>query len=137
MSGLFFMKAKKLYYTFFSVLFVGMVWLLLHHYQIIDIGCFFKKITGLPCPSCGTTRSVLALLNGEFSKAFYWNPFGFLILAILLVVPFWIIYDVFRKKETFYLFYIKAEKYIQKSDFLFFIVMLVVLNWYWNFKKNF
>jgi hypothetical protein len=32
-------------------------------------GCTFHKITGLNCPGCGATRSLHALLHGEFSTA--------------------------------------------------------------------
>ncbi|MFC1611661.1 DUF2752 domain-containing protein [Myxococcota bacterium] len=36
--------------------------------------CPFKLVVGLPCPGCGTTRMVLALLAGEPSIALSLNP---------------------------------------------------------------
>lgn len=36
--------------------------------------CGFKIITGLPCPSCGGTRAVLALLAGDPLRAIWFNP---------------------------------------------------------------
>jgi Protein of unknown function (DUF2752) len=31
--------------------------------------CLFKAATGIPCPGCGVTRSIVALLHGDFSHA--------------------------------------------------------------------
>jgi hypothetical protein len=40
--------------------------------------CTWHDVTGLPCPSCGATRSVTALLAGKWSAAFLLNPLVFL-----------------------------------------------------------
>ncbi|WP_324218841.1 DUF2752 domain-containing protein [Flavobacterium sp.] len=50
------------------------------------IPCMNKKIFGVDCLGCGTQRSFMLLLNGEFSAAFHMFPaiyttlflFGFL-----------------------------------------------------------
>src|SRR5207237_702014 len=39
--------------------------------------CPFHALTGLPCPTCGTTRLVRALLQGDVAGAFAHNPFVF------------------------------------------------------------
>ena len=36
--------------------------------------CLFYHLTGLPCPSCGMTRSVLALTQLDFHQAMVFNP---------------------------------------------------------------
>ncbi len=36
--------------------------------------CMFRKLTGLPCPTCGATRSVVHLAQGDISAAFMMNP---------------------------------------------------------------
>jgi len=36
--------------------------------------CPFKALTGLPCPSCGTTRAAVALLHGDVLGAMLSNP---------------------------------------------------------------
>jgi len=36
--------------------------------------CVFRGLTGLPCPTCGTTRAATAFLNGELTAAFAANP---------------------------------------------------------------
>lgn len=38
--------------------------------------CTFKGLTGLPCLTCGMTRSWVALLHGDLPQAFVWNPIG-------------------------------------------------------------
>jgi hypothetical protein len=48
--------------------------------------CMFRNITGLPCPFCGTTRSVGNILLGNFNDALNLNPLGYFSLAFLLVL---------------------------------------------------
>ncbi|MGE5174143.1 MAG: DUF2752 domain-containing protein [Betaproteobacteria bacterium] len=36
--------------------------------------CVFKGLTGLPCPTCGSTRSVVHLVHGDISGALMMNP---------------------------------------------------------------
>ena len=53
--------------------------------------CLFRNITGLPCPFCGTTRSIGNILIGEFSNAVSFNLAGFPVLlfyAISVTSPF-------------------------------------------------
>lgn len=38
--------------------------------------CLFRKISGLPCPFCGTTRSIGSLAQGAISSAWSYNPLG-------------------------------------------------------------
>jgi hypothetical protein len=40
--------------------------------------CHFREWTGMPCPTCGTTRMVQALLHGEIGLALALNPLLFL-----------------------------------------------------------
>lgn len=48
--------------------------------------CLFKRVTGHPCPTCGSTRGVLALLAGHPLRALAWNPLVFTLLALLLAL---------------------------------------------------
>ena len=40
-----------------------------------------REWTGIPCPTCGTTRLLEALLFGDILGALAWNPLVFLFLA--------------------------------------------------------
>jgi hypothetical protein len=44
--------------------------------------CFFHRVTGLPCLTCGGTRAAFALLAGDLGGAFHANP---LVAAALLL----------------------------------------------------
>lgn len=39
---------------------------------------------GIVSPTCGMTRSVTAIMSGEFSLAWRFNPGGFLVVAVLV-----------------------------------------------------
>ena len=47
--------------------------------------CPFLAITGLPCVTCGATRSALAFLRGDFLSALRWNPLAFVAFCALIV----------------------------------------------------
>jgi hypothetical protein len=57
--------------------------------------CFWHAVTGLPCPTCGTTRAAVALLHGHPWTALSLNPLtGAAGCAFLLggaLVPAWVL----------------------------------------------
>ena len=48
--------------------------------------CPFRQATGLICPGCGLTRSVVALAHGDLTASLYFHPLGVVFVAALLVV---------------------------------------------------
>ncbi|MCX5643677.1 MAG: DUF2752 domain-containing protein [Phycisphaerae bacterium] len=50
--------------------------------------CGMKQRTGLPCPTCGMTTCVLAFARGEVLTAFYVQPAGAFLCALLVVGAF-------------------------------------------------
>jgi len=50
--------------------------------------CGMKQRTGLPCPTCGMTTGVLAFARGEVLTAFYVQPAGAFLCALLIVAAF-------------------------------------------------
>ncbi len=48
--------------------------------------CVFRNITGLPCPTCGTTRATLAFARGDILAGVLYNPFVVTALAIGLTL---------------------------------------------------
>ena len=54
--------------------------------------CWLHKLTGIPCPSCGCTRSLLAWWEGDLEKAFRFNPLFFVAcLAVFLWLAAWVV----------------------------------------------
>ena len=51
----------------------------------IDI-CLMHRLTGLPCPGCGLTRSITSMTHGELFRAAAYHPFGPLIWALLVAL---------------------------------------------------
>jgi hypothetical protein len=49
--------------------------------MVLVPACVFKGLTGIPCPTCGSTRSVIHLSHGDISAALFMNP-----LAVLIVI---------------------------------------------------
>jgi len=44
--------------------------------------CMFKRLTGLPCPTCGATRGCLRLLAGDLAGGWLCNPLLFSVAGI-------------------------------------------------------
>ena len=47
--------------------------------------CVFKTVTGLPCPSCGVTRAVIALSRGQLAHGLFMNPLAAIACGAALV----------------------------------------------------
>ncbi len=46
--------------------------------------CMFKKMTGLPCPSCGMSRAFCSISRGRIADAFDYNPLSMLLYPIIV-----------------------------------------------------
>ena len=60
----------------------------LNHFNSGPVVCPFFLLTGMPCPTCGTTRSIYWILSGDPVLAARFNPLGFVVLAAILVWVF-------------------------------------------------
>jgi hypothetical protein len=61
---------------------IGGIELLTRHYDVrLDL-CMVKRFTHLPCPTCGTTRGTLSILQGHPLRAWAFNPLMFTVLAV-------------------------------------------------------
>jgi hypothetical protein len=47
--------------------------------------CVFHELTGLPCLTCGMTRSAIAFFHGHLIEAWSWNPLIFVSLCGLSI----------------------------------------------------
>ena len=46
--------------------------------------CVFHALTGLPCVTCGATRSAFQFLHGHYSASLFFNPLAFLAYCSVL-----------------------------------------------------
>ncbi|WP_215225461.1 DUF2752 domain-containing protein [Echinicola shivajiensis] len=134
--------SKKLYALLITAFGAGYIWVI---YQLGFVShqqeegftvCLIKNTTNIPCPSCGSTRSVLSILHFDFPMAFYYNPLGFLIVPAMLILPFWILLDIIFQKESFWKVYQKLEQKIVKPSLAIPLILLVLINWAWNIYKG-
>jgi len=136
------MSKKNLYIFLIGLSIAGYSWLAWNvidqtkHSSTLPI-CMFKELTGLPCPSCGTTRAIISLMQGNFRESLFINPFGIIAALALLIIPFWILADVLRNNDSFFRYYRKGESFFIRKRWLSFCAILVVmLNWFWNLSKG-
>ena len=128
-------KIKKFY--LYASLFVatGWLWLLLSLTALnVDV-CLFRNVTGLDCPACGGTTAVMHMLQGEFATAFFVNPFSYLLLPGLIVVPLWLFWDKWVGSLSFYVAVARFDAMVRKRPVVLVLLLLViVVRWVLKFN---
>lgn len=133
-------RFKNKTYTFiFIACLIGYIWLFLNSF-LWDTGktvnvCLFNHITHLPCPSCGSTTAVMQILKGNFYEALSANPLGYIIFAVMLIAPLWILFDRLSKNDSFYRFYHKLETALRKRTVYLSFIFFILGIWIWNITK--
>lgn len=131
---------NKLYFYLFLACIAGYIWLFIN-YTIPQEGqgigvCLIKHTTNIPCPSCGSTRSILSLLEGNIPEAFAFNPIGIVLFMVLIITPFWIVYDLLFRKNTLLNNYLRMEVWLRRKSVYIPAIMLIFVNWMWNIYKD-
>lgn len=104
-------------------LLVGLSRLLTHYTGIDPDLCLFHRMTGHSCPTCGTTRGLLALAHGSWREGLAWNP---LTMVGAMVGSLAIVGRVITAK-TLEIQFTPVEKRIA----LFLGLAVLGLNWAW------
>jgi hypothetical protein len=136
------MPRKKLYIFILLFAIAGYSWIILSHFllkankPLINV-CLFRNVTGIPCPSCGTTHALLSIARGDFREAVRENILGYPAAGMLLVFPVWILTDLLLKKESFYRFYRRAEFFLRKRWAAYLALLLLLAIWGWNLFRYF
>ena len=133
------MSRNKLYSILILACSFGLIYLLINtvtkQNETIRV-CFIKSVTGIPCPSCGSTRAIQLIFQNKWIDSLAMNPFGIVVAGLMIVIPTWIFFDVVFKKETFFKWYKKMEVIIRKPWLATILILVVLLNWIWNIYKN-
>ena len=87
--------------------------------------CMFRAYTGLPCPGCGLTRSLIAAAHGKIGLSFSFHRLGIITLIyILLQFVFNLGYIIIPKKRAPLSRYLK---FLHRGIIV--LAVLFLLNW--------
>jgi len=101
-------------------------------YFQLPIGCPFKAITGYPCPGCGGTRALIALLHGHIWEAIMINPLSVLLILFAVAAPVWLFIDCYRGTHTLK----KLMRSPWPTPVLIITALILLANWIWNICKG-
>jgi hypothetical protein len=118
------MSRNKLYYTILFASGVGFLYL----WTGFPFSCFFKTLTGIPCPACGTTRFIL----GDYTQG---NPLGIIVGAAFLL-PLGVIFDLISRGDRVFRAYLWVENKCRQPWIAILLIALVLTNWFWTIYKG-
>jgi hypothetical protein len=61
--------------------------------------CPFKLLTGMPCPGCGITKSIVFFYQGELAKSLSYHLFGPLVVFISLFAIAVFLIELIKKRN--------------------------------------
>jgi hypothetical protein len=90
--------------------------------------CVFKGLTGIPCPTCGTTRSLVYLSQGDITTAFTMNPLTALgFIAAVLYFFYSVITLLFNLPKMSFILTNREKKNVPTTAIVLLIVQWVYL----------
>lgn len=96
---------------------------------LFEPDCIVSKIFNLPCPTCGLTRGIIAIIHLDFLSAFNYNILSIpMFFSIILLCILFLIYLVFKKEYIYNFIEFFLHNYI-------FIIILLILSWGVNIVK--
>lgn len=91
----------------------------------ISPACVFKSITGFPCPTCGSTRSLVQMAGGDILLAFAYNPLFCILLLVALSVFIFSLFRLLFSLPT--LIFVPSDR--EKRFFKTVLILAVLSNW--------
>ena len=109
---------------------VGVAWLLINLLWNVHIEiCPFKRLIGMPCPSCGTTRAFKSLFAFNVVEALKYNINIIILLPSIVTYVALRVYDlIFRTKKLEQVYRIVKDLLNKKLVFCAFI-LFEILAW--------
>lgn len=96
------LKIIKIYTVLLGVGILYYVWTKLTG---IYIPCFYLSMTGALCPGCGITKMFISMIEGEFVKAFFYNPVAYILFFVwnlIALLCFWGKVKIIRNSRFLY-----------------------------------
>ncbi len=91
--------------------------------------CTFRRLTGYPCPGCGTTRMALAVLRGDLHGAVACNPLAFVAcVAVMLLIGL----RIFFSRHIVWITSRAASRYVTAA-----LVAAVAANWVYLLVRHY
>ena len=87
--------------------------------------CVFKGLTGIPCLTCGSTRSVVHLSHGDILSAFTMNPLTTLCLMSAVLYFIYGLMSAALHLPRISLLFTDKERTIMRAG----VVMLLLVQW--------
>lgn len=120
-----------------AALIVGGVWFLfvlagvfLHRRYNVPLNfCLFRRITGLPCPTCGATTGGLHILNGKILEGWLANPF---VYTTIPVIGFHLIFQIITGYTIRYRYSVVGRKIAAVL-----LTAAIFVNWVYVIMKEF
>jgi hypothetical protein len=67
-------------------------------YQI-PFACPIRHLTGIPCPTCGMTRSLMAAVRGEWMVSIDYHLFGPILIAVLIGIAIHLVLELVLQRQ--------------------------------------
>lgn len=133
-------KDSRRFYLYTSLFILSgwlwLIWSAYGHWQNGFSVCFIRNTTGIPCPACGSTGSVLLIMEGNWGDALYANPLGYLLVIGLVLAPLWLIADLASGRSSLHNMMHRFDNTFRRKPILLLLILLpVLLNWIWNIMK--
>lgn len=94
--------------------------------------CLFHAVTGHPCLTCGATRAAIALLRGQFSAAWKWNPLAFGVYLTMSIFNAYALIAIVTRAKRFRFIFSSSEESLLR----FAAVALLITNWIYLLFAN-
>ena len=125
------LKIKRMLLLELGILFLVLIIFIITRTNLIYVmpKCLINTYLGMLCPSCGGTRCVINLLQGNFLQSFLYHPIFFITIVYLTFTNLLYILNSFKKKEILTFLYPKTKFWI--AFIIILLIYTVIRNIYW------
>ena len=95
---------RKLLYLGFMLLTLVVPYLMMVSNPYIEASrsvCPFKLLTGIPCPGCGITKSIISCYQGDLIKSLSYHIFGPLVILFCMASLLTLTAEIFTQRDYF------------------------------------